>query len=209
MSRSGQASAAESPVPPPADVERRDDVERRAVAETLAWLEQVVVGLNLCPFASAVLLRRQVRCVATAAASDAELLARLGEELALLAAADPALIDTTLLVCTQALADFDDYNQFLDPADALLRAMDLEGVIQVASFHPRYRFADSDADDVTNATNRSPWPTLHLLREASVERAVAAIPDPAAIYEANMRTLQALGADGWERLRRRCLVPAR
>jgi len=200
MDRTMAAAASPSP--------HVSEVERRAVAETLAWLEQVVVGLNLCPFARAVLTRRQVRCVASAAAGEAELLERLGEELALLAAADPEETDTTLLVCTHALADFDAYNQFLDPADALLRAMHLEGVIQVASFHPHYRFADSDADDVTNATNRSPWPTLHLLREASVERAVAAIPDPATIYAANMRTLQALGAEGWERLRRRCLAAA-
>ncbi|HEX2540006.1 MAG TPA: DUF1415 domain-containing protein [Caldimonas sp.] len=183
-------------------------LERRAIAETRAWLEHVVIGLNLCPFAKAVVAKGQVRCAVTAASDEAALVISLREELALLAAADPAEIDTTLLICPSALPDFDDYNDFLDEADALLREMDLEGVIQVASFHPDYRFADSDPDDVTHATSRSPWPMLHLLREDSVERALAAVPDPDAIVEANVRTLRALGNEGWAALRRRYLADA-
>lgn len=179
-------------------------LERRAIAETRAWLEHVVIGLDLCPFARAVVARDQARFAVTAASEEAGLRARLRDELSLLAAADPAEIDTTLLICPQALPDFDDYNDFLDEADALLREMELDGVIQVASFHPDYRFADTEPDDVTNATSRSPWPMLHLLREASVERAVDAMPDTEAIVEANLRTLRALGNDGWETLRRRC-----
>jgi hypothetical protein len=178
--------------------------ESRVVAETRAWLEQVVIGLNLCPFAKAVVARQQVRFAVTGAADIAALRECLQEELAFLAAADPSQLDTTLLICPRTLADFDDYNDFLDDADAVLQAMDLEGVIQVASFHPQYRFADTDPDDITNATNRSPWPMLHLLREDSVERAVDAVPDTEAIVEANMRTMRALGHDGWEALRRRC-----
>ena len=179
------------------------DLERRAVAETRAWLEHAVIGLNLCPFAKAVVTREQVRFVVTPARGEAGLRASLREELSLLAAAEPAEIDTTLLICPRALPDFDDYNDFLDEADALLAEMDLEGVIQVASFHPDYRFADTEPGDVTNATSRSPWPMLHLLREDSVERAVAAFPDADTIVDANLRTLRALGSDGWEALRRR------
>lgn len=180
------------------------ELERRAIAETRAWLAHVVIGLDLCPFARAVVARNQVRYAVTAASDEAALRASLRDELTLLAAAEPAEIDTTLLICPKALPDFDDYNDFLDEADDLLREMDLDGVIQVASFHPDYRFADTEPDDVTNATSRSPWPMLHLLREASVERAVDAFPDTDAIVEANMRTLRALGNDGWEALRRRC-----
>ncbi len=179
-------------------------LERRVVAETRCWLEHVVIGLNLCPFAKAVVARGQVRFAVTASADEAALRASLRDELSLLAAADPAEIDTTLLIFPHALPDFDDYNDFLDEADALLGEMVLDGVIQVASFHPDYRFAGTEPDDVTNATSRSPWPMLHLLREASVERAVDAVPDTEAIVEANMRTLRALGKDGWEALRRRC-----
>jgi hypothetical protein len=179
------------------------DLERRCLDETRAWLEHAVIGLNLCPFAKAVVARGQVRFVVTPAADEAELRASLRAELALLADADPAEIDTTLLICPQALPDFEDYNDFLDDADAVLSDMALEGVIQVASFHPDYRFADTEPDDPANATSRSPWPMLHLLREDSVERAVAAFGDTDAIVEANLRTLRALGADGWEALSRR------
>jgi hypothetical protein len=144
-----------------------------------------------------------VRFVVTPATDEAQLRASLHAELALLAAADPAEVDTTLLICPHALPDFEDYNDFLDEADAVLLDMDLEGVIQVASFHPDYRFADTEPDDLSNATSRSPWPMLHLLREDSVERAVAAFGDTDAIVEANLRTLRALGSDGWEALSRR------
>lgn len=177
--------------------------ERVAIARTRAWLEHAVIGLNLCPFAKAVVARRQVRFVVSEAAGTDALRASLSEELALLAAADPAQLDTTLLVCTQALHDFDDYNQFLDEADGAVRELDLEGVLQVASFHPGYRFAGTGADELSNATNRSPYPTLQLLREASVERAVAATADTDAIYEANIEILRSLGEAGWRELSRR------
>ena len=179
------------------------DLERRCIDETRAWLDHAVVGLNLCPFAKAVVAKGQVRFVVTGATDAAELRASLRDELALLAGADPAEIDTTLLICPHALPDFEDYNDFLDEADAVLQEMALEGVIQVASFHPDYRFADTEPDDVSNATSRSPWPMLHLLREDSVERAVAAFGDTDAIVDANLRTLSALGRDGWETLSRR------
>ena len=180
----------------------------QAIAETRAWVERAVIGLNLCPFAKAVQAKGQVRYVASDATDPDTLLAQLCDELQRLADTPPEETDTTLLIHPGVLGDFGDYNDFLDVADAALQALGLEGVLQVASFHPDYRFAGTDADDIANATNRSPYPTLHLLREASVERAVAAFPEPDAIYEANMKTLQALGAAGWAELQARCKADA-
>jgi hypothetical protein len=174
------------------------------IAETRAWLERIVIGLNLCPFAKAVHAKGQVRYVVSNAADADALLSTLCDELVALAAAPPEQIDTTLLIHPQVLGDFDDFNDFLDAADAAVRALGLDGVLQVASFHPRYRFVGTTEDDVTNATNRSPFPTLHLLREDSISRAVAAFPRPEAIYEENMRTLEALGAEGYAALQAQC-----
>jgi len=173
----------------------------RVVAETRAWMRRAVIGLNLCPFARAVDAKDQVRYVATAAADAESLLRVLVDELQWLAEADPAEVDTTLLVHPRAFADFEAFNDFLELADAAVEELGLEGELQVASFHPRYQFADTEPDDVTNATNRAPYPTLHLLREASVDRAVAAFPEAEAIFERNMETLERLGAEGWDRLR--------
>lgn len=176
------------------------DAAADPTTETRRWLQRAVIGLNLCPFAKAVTAKDQVRFVATDAASEPELLAALGAELALLRDTPPAIVDTTLLIHPQVLTDFYDYNDFLDAADALVAEMDLEGVLQIASFHPQYRFAGSGENDVENCSNRSPYPILHLLREDSVSRAVAAYPDADAIIERNMRTLRRLGHDGWRRL---------
>jgi uncharacterized protein len=170
------------------------------VAATRRWLERAVVGLNLCPFARAVHVRNQVRYVLSEATTPEALLLELTRELEFLDDADPEMVETTLLIHPHVLGDFLDYNDFLDDADAAVEALGLEGDIQVASFHPAYVFAGSDADDVANCTNRSPYPMLHLLREDSVERAVAAHPDPDAIVERNIETLERLGHDGWRRL---------
>ena len=170
------------------------------IADTRRWLERAVIGLNLCPFAKAVHAKGQVRWVLSDASTPDALLAELGEELAFLRDADPAEVDTTLIVHPQVLQDFLDYNDFLGDADALVEAMDLDGVLQVASFHPHYQFAGSGPDDIENYTNRAPWPTLHLLREDSVSRAVEAFPDPDVIVERNVETLQTLGRDGWDAL---------
>ncbi len=174
-----------------------------ALADTRHWLERAVIGLNLCPFAKAVHTRGQIRWVLSAARDTEALLADLVAELQVLAAADPAAIDTTLIVHPQVLTDFLDYNDFLDLADAALEELQLDGVLQVASFHPQFQFADTAADDIGNFSNRAPWPTLHLLREDSVERAVQAFPEAEAIFEHNIETLRTLGAEGWERLLRR------
>ncbi len=170
------------------------------VAATTTWLERAVIGLNLCPFAKAVHVKSQIRYAVSRAETPDELLAALYRELNFLADADAETTDTTLLIHPFVFADFLEYNDFLDVADAAIVELGLEGELQIASFHPRYRFADTDPDDITNFTNRSPYPTLHLLREASVTRAVVAFPDAGDIYERNIQTLRELGKDGWDKL---------
>ena len=170
------------------------------IEHTRAWVMQAVIGLDLCPFARAAQARGQVRYVVTQATDADGLLQALEEELHRLAATDPGALETTLLVHPQAMNDFLDYNDFLAAADAAVEALGYSGVLQVASFHPGYQFDGTEPGDVTNATNRSPYPTLHLLREASVERAVEAYGDTDEIYRKNIRTLQALGPDGWSRI---------
>ena len=164
------------------------------------WLERAVIGLNLCPFAKAVYARQQVRIVISDASTERALLQQLGEELALLRDTPAAQVDTTLLVHPQVLGEFLDYNDFLDHADALVEALELDGVLQVASFHPHYQFADTEPDDAENLTNRAPHPILHLLREDSVARAVEAYPEPDSIIERNIETMQKLGAAGFHKL---------
>lgn len=175
-----------------------------ALAETRAWVEHAVIGLQLCPFARAPQVKGQVRYVASDAADADALLSDLVAELKLLVDTPPARIETTLIVHPRVFAGFEDHNDFLDIAEAALVALDLEGVIQIASFHPAYRFAGSEPDDIANATNRSPYPTLHLLREESIERGLAGFADPDAIFEANIATMERLGEDGWAALRQRC-----
>lgn len=182
---------------------------QQAIAETRAWLEHAVIGLNLCPFAKAVHVRGQVRFAVCESPEPELLLQRLADEMQALVATDPAETDTCLLIHPAVLTDFDDYNQFLDAADALLEDLGLEGVLQVASFHPQYRFEGTEPGDIENATNQSPYPMLHLLREESIDRAVAAFPEPEAIFEANQRTLAELGHDGWDALRERWQADAR
>ena len=170
------------------------------VQDTLRWLERAVIGLNLCPFAKAVYVKHQVHCVVSAAQSLEALRDDLIQELKDLVALSPDERDTTLLVIQNLLKDFYDYNDFLNVADDCLVALGLEGDIQIASFHPQYQFAGTDENDITNFTNRSPYPTLHLLREDSIDRAVEAFPEADAIFEANMVTLEKLGLDGWQAL---------
>ena len=175
-------------------------VSEEAITRTRAWIEHAVVGLNLCPFAKAPMVKGQIRYVVSETDDPRVLLALLCDEMRALVAADPARIETTLVIHPNVLNDFEDFNDFLGAADAGLEDLGYEGVLQLASFHPHYRFEGTEADDVSNATNRAPYPTLHLLREASVDRAVEAFPEAEAIYESNVRTLEALGADGWRAL---------
>lgn len=159
-----------------------------------------MVGLNLCPFAKAVQARGQVHYAVCEAADPAAVLAALDREVEDLLALDAAVRDTTLLVLTGGLQDFLEFNDLLGEAEWRLSRQGLEGVLQLASFHPAYQFAGTEAGDITNATNRSPWPTLHLLREDSIDRAVEAFPDAEAIYGRNMETLEHLGEAGWRAL---------
>jgi hypothetical protein len=177
------------------------DAERDAIiAATRQWIEHAVIGLNLCPFAKAVYVREQIRYVVSAATTPDALRAELEAELRFLTAADPAQVDTTLLIHPRVLTDFLDYNDFLGEADNAIQRLDLDGVIQIASFHPAYQFAGTTPDDVTNGTNRSPFPMLHLLREESVGKAVAAYPEAATLHERNIETMRRLGAAGWKAL---------
>lgn len=172
------------------------DIERTAIEDTQTWLMQAVVGLNLCPFAKAVVVKDRVRYRVCTSAEPADLLAMLREELQHLAEADPQQLDTTLLIAPHALPDFLDFNDFLGDCDAVLQDLGLDGVLQVADFHPRYQFGGVPEDDISNFTNR----TLHLLRESSIDKAVEAYPDASLIFERNIEVLNTLGHEGWRAL---------
>ena len=176
------------------------DTERIAIEDTQLWLTRAVVGLNLCPFAKAVMAKGQVRYVVTELTEPEQVLKLLQSEMQTLVDADPNTLDTTLLIAPYLLPDFVDFNEFLFDCDAVLLGMDLEGVLQIADFHPGYQFAGTAPDDVENLTNQSPYPTLHLLREDSVTRAVQAFPDSALIYERNTALLREMGTAGWQAL---------
>lgn len=171
------------------------------ITATRLWLEKAVIGLNLCPFAKAVHVKKQIRYVVSAATTPEALLEELMNELRTLQDADPEKIDTTLLIHPCVLADFLDFNDFLDTVDIAVGEPEFNDEFQVASLHPRYQFAGTAPDDIENYTNRSPYPTLHLLREASVDRAVEAFPDADRIVDNNIETLKKLGHEGWKELK--------
>ena len=168
--------------------------------DTRVWLERAVIGLNLCPFAKSVHVKGQVHYAVSRAQSAEELLRDLTVELKNLVALDASERDTSLLMAPDCMADFLDFNDFLAEADEALVDLELDGILQIASLHPDYQFAGTRPDDVTNFTNRSPYPTLHLLREDSIDRAVAAFPEAEAIFERNMQTMEQLGSEGWAAL---------
>ena len=170
------------------------------IADTRRWLERAVIGLNLCPFAKAPHAKGQIHYAVCEGDDRQALLTMLRAELQALADASPDERETTLLIAPRGFDDFLDFNDLLDEADAVVTALDLDGTLQVAPFHPRFQFAGTDEDDITNATNRAPYPTLHLIREESIDRAVEAFPEAEAIYEANMATLEKLGHEGWAAL---------
>jgi hypothetical protein len=170
------------------------------IATTQLWLEKAVIGLNLCPFAKAVQIKNQIRFVVSAALTEEDLLQDLLRELEHLAEANEEKLETTLLIHPYVLSDFLDYNDFLDVADGALEELDLDGILQIASFHPDFQFAETEIDDITNFTNRSPYPTLHLLREESIDKAVLAFPEADVIFERNIETMRELGHEGWEKM---------
>ncbi|MGM9515065.1 DUF1415 domain-containing protein [Roseateles sp. DB2] len=174
--------------------------KEQVINETRDWVQKAVIGLNLCPFAKAVEVKKQLRYVVSEATTPEELLKELAHELLLLRRTDPDEIETTVLIHPLVLTDFLDFNDFQGAADALVEDLELDGLLQVASFHPDFQFEGTELDDISNFTNRSPYPTLHLLREESIERAVESMPDTDAIYEANIATLEKLGLEGWKAL---------
>lgn len=177
--------------------------ETEVISATRKWVEDVVVGYNLCPFAKRELVRNRVRFVVSEAETEDELLQALHSELQRLE--DEPEIETTLLIHPGVLQDFGPYNEFLDAADGLLAYLDMEGVYQIASFHPDYQFAGTEPDAAENYTNRSPFPMLHLLREASLEAAIDSYPDVDAIPGQNIRLMEKLGAEKMQRILKSCL----
>ena len=175
--------------------------DEQVLAETRQWIEKAVIGLNLCPFARAVYVKNQVRIVVSRARHLDAFLDELDAELVRLKDTPAEQIDTTLLVHATLFPDFLVFNDFLNVVDDVVAEHELEGVIQVASFHPAFQFEGVEEDDISNATNRSPYPILHLLREDSVERAIASdAGDAEKIVDRNIATLRDLGPDGWKRL---------
>ena len=193
-------NTAELHPPHPAIRDAADRSEAAVLRDMQHWLERAVIGQNLCPFAKAVHVKKQIRWVVSDARDEQALMDDLVRELRALADADPDVIDTTMLVHPEVLQDFIDYNDFLELAEAAVAELDLEGELQVASFHPQFQFADAPADDISHASNRAPYPSLHLLREASIDRAVAAFPEAETIFERNIDTLRRLGPAGWRAL---------
>ena len=175
-------------------------LNEHVITHTRLWLERAVIGLNLCPFAKGVHVKGQIHYVVSCATDRTELMETLAAELQALDAAAPAIRDTTLLIAPHAMADFLEFNDFLRNANKTLRKLKLDGVLQIASFHPLFQFAGTEPDDITNFTNRGPYPTLHLLREDSIAKAVAAFPEAESIYEKNIETLEQLGHAGWAEL---------
>lgn len=189
------------------DNEETKQEVREIIAATRHWLEQAVIGLNLCPFAKGVHVKNQIRYTVSHAKTVEALYFDLVAELRLLQQSDPHDVDTTLLIHPWVLTDFFDYNDFIMIAEATLTELGLDGEIQIASFHPQYQFADTSPDDISNYTNRSPYPVLHLLREASIDRAIAAFPDAHEIFDRNIETMQRLGKTGWNLLDIRARLP--
>ena|ERR1022692_4622988 len=175
-------------------------INETIIAATQLWLEKAVIGLNLCPFAKGVQVKQQIRYVVSAATTPEALLEELMNELRTLQDTDPEQIDTTLLIHPYVLTDFLDFNDFLDTVDIAVAEPEFNDEFQVASLHPQYQFAGTKPDDIENYTNRSPYPTLHLLREDSVDRAVDAFPDADKIVDVNVETMKKLGHEGWKRL---------
>ena len=176
------------------------DMNTPEIADTVRWLERAVIGLNLCPFAKAPHVKGQIHYVVSEAKGLEGLRDELIEQLQALAAMPAQERETVLLIVPQMLRDFLEFNDCLDEADAVLQELGMEGEFQVASFHPDFQFADTEPDDITNFTSRSPYPTLHLLREESIDRAVEAFPEAETIYETNMATMEKLGVEGWTAL---------
>ncbi|MBS0546040.1 MAG: DUF1415 domain-containing protein [Proteobacteria bacterium] len=175
-------------------------MDQQIIDDVRTWLDDVVIGLNLCPFAAKPRNENRVRIVVSHARTEEALLDDLQHELEHLSDTPVAELETTLLAIPHMLEDFAEYNDFLDAVDLWLEQFGWEGELQVASFHPHYQFADSAPDDAGNLTNRSPWPLLHIIREESLEKAIEHFPDVDGIPERNIRRMEALTAEERQRL---------
>lgn len=170
------------------------------IATSRKWLEQAVIGLNLCPFAKKPYYKQQLRfCVSHANHLD-HFLDQLEQEIRLLLLTPAEELETTLFIEPVLFQSFDEFLNIVELSEQILVENQAIGIIQIAPFHPKFQFADTDADDISNYTNRSPYPTLHLIRESSIDQAVAAFPDAAQIYQRNIALLQQMGINGWEKL---------
>ncbi|KKN38629.1 hypothetical protein LCGC14_0751600 [marine sediment metagenome] len=171
----------------PSETRNDEDI----VKSVQKWVNTFVMDMNLCPFAKHEMLKNRVRFATTKAISEEELLRSLQDELELLN--NDSSVETSLLIHPNVLQDFYDYNEFLSYADELLLEMGLEGIYQIASFHPHYQFGGTNPDDAENYTNRSPYPLLHLIREASLERAIEEYPDVDQVPIRNVALMNSLG----------------
>ena len=167
---------------------------------TKQWLEKAVIGLNLCPFAKAPHVKNLIRIVVSEARHLDGFLEDLDRELQLLGNTPASELETTLLVHPTLFPDFETFNQMLEIADDAVVENKLEGIIQIAPFHPDFQFEGTEADDISNYTNRSPYPTLHLIREDSISKAAEAFPDASAIFDRNIALLEKMGHEGWDKL---------
>lgn len=177
-----------------------DVSDAQVVQDTRLWLHRAVIGLNLCPFAKSVDVKNQVHYAVSRAVGFKDLLMDLRQELEELSVTPPELRDTTLLIAAEGFVEFLEFNALLHEANRMLAKWGYEGVFQIASLHPRYQFADSEPDAISNCTNQAPYPTLHLLREASIDRAVQAFPNAESIFASNIATMERLGRAGWDAL---------
>lgn len=177
-----------------------DNSEQQIKEAVTEWVEKAVIGLNLCPFAKSVHKKNQIRFKISHSQSIVELCGELSHECIQLADADEDLLDTTLLITPQLFEEFVEFNDFLDLADQILITLGLDDELQIASFHPRYQFDGTAADDLSNYTNRAPYPILHLLRQKSLNRAIESYPDTAEIYQRNINRMNKLGLQGWHDL---------
>ena len=178
-----------------------DTVHIDTVSEhTKQWLEKAVIGLNLCPFAKAPHVKNLVRIVVSEARHLDGFLEDLDRELQLLGNTPASELETTLLVHPTLFPDFETFNQMLEIADDAVVENELEGIVQIAPFHPDFQFEGTEADDISNYTNRSPYPTLHLIREDSIAKATEAFPDASAIFDRNIALLEKMGHEGWDKL---------
>ena len=172
------------------------------IQATQKWVETIVVGMNLCPFAKREIVKDRVRYTISESTLQEQLLMDLKTELELLDT--DTSIETTLLIHPSILQDFYDYNDFLELADSLLVDMELDGIYQIASFHPNYQFGGTEFDAAENYTNRSPYQMLHLIREASLERVIGSYPDMDEIPDRNIKLMNDMGANRLKEMLEEC-----